>query len=225
MTGSGAVDPASRTSLLRAALLVVVLAGTAVALQVTGWSGPERLREAVDSAGAAGAVVFVVGYALLVLVPTPASLLTILGGALFGVVLGSVLVWAGATLGALGGFVLGRRLGRPAVDRLLRGRLHRVDAALGRHGLPAVLAVRLVPVLPFTPLNYASGAVALRSRDYALGTAVGIVPGTVAYVSVGASGAEPFGIVLGVGVLLLLTVGGGWAARRLLRLGRGDQVA
>ena len=171
----------------------------------------------MDDAGAAGAVVFVLGYALLVLVPTPASVLTIAAGALFGLAGGVALAWAGATLGAMGGFALGRLVGREPVDRLLRGRLRDADDLLSRHGVAAVLAVRLLPLFPFTPLNYACGLVALRFRDYLLGTAVGIVPGALAYAAVGASGSDPRGIVVGAGGLVVLAVAGGWWGRRLLR--------
>ena len=170
----------------------------------------------MESAGWAGAVVFVVGYALLVLVPSPASVLTILGGALFGLWWGTLLAWAGALLGATGGFLLGRRLGRPTVDRMLHGRLQEADQVLARHGLVAVLAVRLLPVFPFTPINYASGLLGVRPRDYLLGTAVGIVPGALAYAAVGAAGADPRGIVIGAGGLLVLTLLGGTLGRRLL---------
>ena len=186
------------------------------ALHLSGWSGPERLQTLVESAGWAGVVVFVVGYAVLVLVPTPASLLTILGGALFGLWWGALLAWAGALLGAYGGLLLGRRLGRPAVDGLLRGRLEQADQLVARHGLVAVLAVRLVPLFPFTPLNYACGLLAVRRRDYVLGTAVGILPGALAYAAVGASGADPRGIVIGVGGLMVLALLGGTVGRRLL---------
>jgi uncharacterized membrane protein YdjX (TVP38/TMEM64 family) len=197
------------------ALVLAFVAGSA-ALHLSGWSGPERLQALVESAGWAGAVVFVVGYAVLVLVPAPASLLTILGGALFGLWWGTLLAWSGALLGASGGFLLGRRLGRPAVDRMLRGRLQQADQVLARHGLVAVLAVRLLPLFPFTPINYASGLLGVRPRDYVLGTAVGIVPGALAYAAVGASGADPRGIVIGVAGLLVLTLLGGTVGRRLL---------
>lgn len=206
----------SRASVLRLAALVLVFLAVAVGLQASGWDGPGQLRTWVESAGWAGAVVFVVGYALLVLVPTPASLLTILGGALFGVWVGALLAWAGAWLGSVGGFLAGRRLGRPAVDRLLGGRLAQADRVLRQHGLVAVLAVRLVPLFPFTPLNYAAGLVGVRARDYLLGTALGIVPGALAYAAVGASGADPLGIVLGIGGLVVLAVLGGSVGRRLL---------
>lgn len=197
-------------------MLVVGFAALSVGVHATGWAGPERLQQLVESAGWAGVVVFVLGYAVIVLAPTPASVLTILAGALFGVWWGTLLAWAGALLGALGGFVLGRRLGRPSVDRMLRGRLQHADRVLSDHGLVAVLVVRLLPLFPFTPLNYASGLLGLRRRDYVVGTAVGIVPGAFAYASVGASGADPLGIVLGVGGLIALTALGGVAGRRLV---------
>ncbi len=214
-----------RSAALRLLALVLVFVVVSVAVQLSGWSGPERLQGLVESAGWAGIAVFVVGYAVLVLVPTPASLLTILGGALFGVWWGTLLAWGGAVLGAFGGFLLGRRLGRPAVDRLLRGRLEQADQVLSRHGLVAVLAVRLVPLFPFTPLNYAAGLLGVRTRDYVLGTAVGIVPGALAYAAVGASGADPRGIALGVGGLVVLALLGGTVGRRLLSGGTGRSSA
>ncbi len=201
----------------RLVALVLALVAASAALHLSGWSGPQQLQEAVRSAGWAGVVVFVLGYAVLVLVPTPASVLTILGGALFGLWWGTLLAWSGALLGATGGFLVGRRLGRPAVDRLLRGRLRQADAVLSDHGLVAVLTVRLLPLFPFTPLNYAAGLLGVRLRDYGVGTAVGIVPGALAYAAVGASGADPRGIAVGVGGLVALAVLGGAVGRRLLR--------
>lgn len=194
---------------------MLAFAAASVALHLSGWNGPEQLQEWVRSAGWAGALVFVVGYAVLVLVPTPSSVLTILGGALFGLWWGTVLVWSGAVLGAIGGYLIGRRVGRPAVDRLLSGRLREADAFLTQHGLLAVLAVRLIPLFPFTPVNYASGLLGVRWRDYLVGTTLGIVPGALAYASLGASGADPVGIVIGVGALVVLLVLGGAVAQRL----------
>lgn len=207
---------AGRGDVLRLVALLAVFVGVAVGLQLSGWDGPQRLREAVDGTGAWGVVLFVLGYAALTLVPAPASVLTLSAGALFGLWWGALVAWLAAMLGAFGGFALGRRLGRPAVDRLLSGRLAQADEVLRRHGLSAVLAVRLLPLFPFTPLNYACGLLGVRVRDYALGTAAGIVPGALAYAAVGASGADPVGIVVGVAVLVLLTLGAGRVGLRLL---------
>lgn len=214
--GSETPAPGRARGPLRLLMLALALAGLTVAIQLSGWNGPRRLQDAVESAGPAGAAVFVLGYAALVLIPSPASLLTVLAGALFGLGVGIALAWTGAVLGALGGFALGRVLGRDAVDRMLRGRLADADRMLRTHGLVAVLAVRLVPLFPFTPINYAAGLLRVRTRDYAIGTAVGIVPGAVAYAAVGASGAQPLGILVGITALLVLALGGGWFTRRLL---------
>jgi uncharacterized membrane protein YdjX (TVP38/TMEM64 family) len=222
---AGGEEAPLRWARLRLVALVLAFAAGTIALHLSGWSGPERLQALVESAGWAGAAVFVVGYAVLVLVPAPASLLTILGGVLFGLWWGTLLAWAGALLGAAGGFVLGRRLGRPAVDRMLHGRLQEADLVLARHGLVAVLAVRLLPLFPFTPINYAAGLLGVRPRDYVLGTAVGIVPGALAYAAVGASGADPRGLIIGVGGLLVLTLLGGTVGRRLLATPSGQAPA
>lgn len=216
-TGPPTTDPGPWRARARLGALVLGFVLASAALRLSGWNGPERLQELVGSAGLAGALVFVLGYAALVLAPSPASVLTIVGGALFGLWWGAVLVWVGAMLGATGGFVVGRRLGRPAVDRLLRGRLQQADAVLARHGLSAVLAVRLLPLFPFTPLNYAAGLLGVRLRDYLVGTAVGMAPGVLAYAAVGAAGADPRGILVGAGGLLVLVLVGGTVGRRLLR--------
>lgn len=205
-----------RGALLRLSVFLAVFVALAVSLQVSGWDGPQQLRDAVDGAGWRGVVLFVVGYALITLMPLPASVLTIAAGALFGLWWGAVLAWLAALLGAAGGFVIGRFLGRPAVDRLLRGRLAQADETLRRHGLVAVLAVRLLPLFPFTPLNYACGLLGVRWGHYVVATAAGIVPGALAYAAVGASGADPTGIVVGVAALVVLTVGAGALGRRLL---------
>lgn len=51
--------------------------------------------------------------------------------------------------------------------------------------------MRLVPIVPFTAINYTAGLTGVRLRDYTLGTAVGIIPGTVANVALGTCGSTP----------------------------------
>ena len=87
---------------------------------------------------------------------------------------------------------------------------------LRRRGLLAVIGIRLVPLLPFGTVNYASGLTAVRARDYVLGTAIGILPGATALVTIGAYGATPGSLpfVLAVAGLAVLAVGGLVAARR-----------
>lgn len=201
---------------VRLGLLLLLLTGIVVVGEVRGWPGAAALRDRVEAAGAAGGLAFVLGYAVLALLPAPKGVLTALGGVLYGVWLGALLAWTGAMLGAAVAFGLGRLLGREAVDRLLRGRLARVDALLSVHGFRAVVAVRLVPVLPFTAINYAAGLTGVRRRDYLAGSALGMVPGSLAYAALGAWGTSPWGVFAGLAALVLLVGVGGALGRRLI---------
>ncbi|MEO8749613.1 MAG: VTT domain-containing protein, partial [Allobranchiibius sp.] len=73
-----------------------------------------------------------------------------------------------------------------------------------------------VPIFPFAAVNYASGLTAVKVRDYVIGTAIGILPASVAYVAVGAYGSKPGSLpfVLAVSSLVIVTVVGGVLARR-----------
>lgn len=198
---------------------MAVLVTVFVLEQRRGWDDVDVLRTRVDAAGGWGVLVFVVGYAVLVLLPAPKAVLTALGGVLYGLGWGALLSWTAALIGASVAFGLGRLMGRDAVDRLTRGRVARADELLSQHGLGAVVAVRLVPALPFTAINYAAGLNAVAWRHYLLGSAVGIIPGSLAYAALGAWGTDPWGIFAGVAVLVVLVVVGGLMGRRLL--GRG----
>ena len=169
----------------------------------------EALRAWTADLGIAGGVGFALLYAAITLTPAPKNVLSVAAGLAFGFGWALAGVYAGALLGAAAAFALGRGLGRDAVERFTGARVARLDDLLRRRGLFAVIGVRLIPVLPFTAINYGAGLTAVRRRDYALGTAVGIIPGTVAYVALGAYGLE-FGwpAWTAIGVLGALTLAG-----------------
>lgn len=203
----------------RLAVLGVLLTSVLVVEARWGWPDVAVLRERVDSAGSLGVLVYVTGYAALSLVPAPKALMTALGGLLFGLWLGALLSWAAAMLGAVVAFGLARILGRDAVGALARGRLEQADALLTRHGLGAVVAVRLVPVLPFTAINYAAGLTGVRFAHYVMGSAAGMVPGSLAYAALGAWGTDPWGLFAALAALVVLVLVGGVLGRRLLGSG------
>jgi uncharacterized membrane protein YdjX (TVP38/TMEM64 family) len=147
--------------------------------------------------------------------------LSVAAGLAFGVPVGVLVVVVGGTAGAVLAFLLGRLLGRDVVVRYSRGHVEQVDRMIERHGAAAALGVRLVPVLPFTVLNYACGVTAMRVRHYAVGTVVGIVPGSVAWVAFGtlAGGISPWRAAAGSVALGLVTLAAGmvWRYRRRQR--------
>jgi uncharacterized membrane protein YdjX (TVP38/TMEM64 family) len=116
----------------------------------------------------------------------PGSLLTLGGGALYGVVWGSIYVIVAATLGATIAFLIGRYFARNWVSQQIQGhpKFQAIDFAVAREGLKIVLLTRLSPIFPFNLLNYAFGVTRVSLKDYVIGS-IGMIPGTVMYVYLG----------------------------------------
>ncbi|KNE84293.1 MULTISPECIES: TVP38/TMEM64 family protein [Streptomyces] len=214
----------ARGAWLRPAVLAVLLVSFGTWAALGGGDLLRDVRQWVDSLGWWGPVAFAVCYALAVTALLPGSVLTASAGALFGLPLGAAAVLVGATAGAALSFGLARRLGRPVVARHAgSGRLARLDAHLTRHGFGAVLLLRLVPLFPFSVINYGAGVAGVRFPSYVAATALGIVPGTLAYTGLGGSLGDPVSPALWIalGGLLALSAGGWWAAR-LIRSRRAE---
>jgi phospholipase D1/2 len=110
----------------------------------------------------------------------PITLLIVATALVFGPVGAFLYAVSGALLGATLGFWLGRVLGRDFVRRLAGRRLNHLSRRLARRGLLAVVAVRIIPVAPFTVVNLAAGASHIGFRDFAVGTVLGMLPGILA---------------------------------------------
>jgi len=121
-------------------------------------------------------------YAIAVAALVPASLLTIAGGALFGVLRGALYAVIGAVLGSATAFLLSRHVARRAVAQWLvrMPRFGTIDRAVSTQGLRVVLLLRLSPIVPFNVLNYALGLTTISLRDFLLASA-GMIPGAFMY--------------------------------------------
>jgi uncharacterized membrane protein YdjX (TVP38/TMEM64 family) len=124
---------------------------------------------------------FVAGYALAIAVGVSGLVLTLAGGAVFGFWWGALLNSLGANLGATAAFWLARWLGRDGLNAVLGGRLAGIDRVTQRSGFAWLLRLRLIPIVPFNLLNFASGLTAMPWPTYVVATAIGIVPGTLVY--------------------------------------------
>ena len=144
----------------------------------------------VRGLGSLGYVVYTLGYAIAGVI-VPASILTIGAGALFGVVAGSIVVAIGATMAATIAFLLARTVLRKRVEAMAAAnpKFRAVDRAIAREGMKIVILVRLAAVFPFLFVNYAFGLTGIGTLQYVIATFIGILPGTIAFVYLGAAGA------------------------------------
>ena len=200
---------------------VALLLGGGLAWLLLG-GDVDRVQGLVRSTGAWGPLAYVALHVLLTLVPVSKNLLSAVAGALFGLAGGIALSWVASMVSAVVTFLVARRLGRPAVAAMTGPRIDRVEAVLRDQGVVAVVVARLTPVLPFTIVNYGAGVSAVSMRDFVLGTAVGIVPGTVGYAALGASAGRDATTFVAAGVVAaVLLVGSVLVGRRMSRRGGG----
>jgi uncharacterized membrane protein YdjX (TVP38/TMEM64 family) len=229
---------AGRALTARVVLLLVALALLAVAGRSAIESIP-RFANWVSGKGAAGALLFGLGYIVAVVAFVPGSVLTMAAGTIFGLASGTAIVFVAATLGASAAFLVSRYLARPLVERRLAGneRFAAVDRAIGQEGRKIVFLLRLSPLFPFNLLNYLLGLTRVRFRDYVLASA-GMLPATLLFVYYGAilgdvarvaSGApiprrREYYVLLGIGLVatIVVTVLLTRTARRALRDAIGD---
>ncbi|MCB1093967.1 MAG: TVP38/TMEM64 family protein [Verrucomicrobiae bacterium] len=149
-----------------------------------------RLVEAKEGLGNWFPVLFIVAYVTATVLFIPASALTLVAGGLFGLGLGSVYVSIASTLGATLAFLLGRHTLRRLISSKIAGneKFSAIDDAVGKEGWKIVVLTRLSPAFPFGLLNYAYGLTKVPLPHYVLASWIGMMPGTVLYVYLGAIG-------------------------------------
>ena len=182
---------------LRRVLPLAILAAALAALWATGvagqisWATLARYQATLDTWIAGHPIAAPALYAALYAAATALSLpegavLTVAGGLLFGTVLGGTMAVIGATAGALVLFLAARSAFASTLAERGGGRLARIRAELHRNGFSYLLAIRLIPALPFWLVNLAGALAGMRLLPFAAATLIGIIPATFVYASIGA---------------------------------------
>lgn len=168
--------------ILLAALVVAALAAAwrytplnefITAERVTGWARAVRELKWAP-------IVVMLAYTPAAFVMFPRPLVTLFAVIAFGPWLGFTYSMIGIVGAALATYYAGRALRPETVKRLAGDKLDDVTKALRRHGLLAVLAVRIVPAAPFAVEGIVAGAARIKVSDYSLGTVIGMAPGVLA---------------------------------------------
>jgi len=146
----------------------------------------EGVRGEVDSLGFAGPLLIVLLALVHAFVFYPAEIVDAAAGFLYGFLPALALMMTGWVLSGLLCFAIGRSVARPLLDRWLgESRFERVEAAIERGGITLLLALRLIPIVPFSLISYAAGAARVPAWRFAWTTAVGYVPITALAVYLG----------------------------------------
>jgi uncharacterized membrane protein YdjX (TVP38/TMEM64 family) len=168
-------------------LLVVVIATAIVASRLVSREQVAAVMDRAREVGWAGYVALVFAYAIWCALGLPASIPSLAAAATFGFWRALAIAYFGANLGSVIGFLLSRHVARDWFTELVGKRmaLAQINRAVAESGWKIVAITRLPPISPFSIVNYAYGLTAVALRDYVIGTAIGIIPGTTAYIYFG----------------------------------------
>jgi uncharacterized membrane protein YdjX (TVP38/TMEM64 family) len=174
--------------LVIAAALLCGITVAAVFLPLRQWV--VAFAEWIRTLGAVGVVIFIVAFAAAALVSLPASAFAAAAGLVYGFAGGSVVAMSGALCASLGGFLLARYVFRDRVEAYARThqKFAAIDRALGRQGWKIVGLLRLSPVMPLGISTYLFGITSVPFVPYAFASSIGLIPGTMMYVYLGAIG-------------------------------------
>lgn len=179
-----------------------ILGLLAVAMVPLGWPlfrlflDHQALMGLFHGAGHWRVVLFLGAHTLAAAVGVPGTVLVIIGGALFGLVWGTLWSILGATAGAVVAFWLARYLlhgwftQRFSRHPRFQGLFKRLDHTMDKQALACVLAIRFAPISPFNVVNFLFGLTNISVTPYAVGTLLGIIPGTMAYTWLGVTGVD-----------------------------------
>ena len=181
-----ALSPRVR-GLAKLLVLVALLVAAALAVRASparGWLTPRGIEQLLAALREPwwAPLAFVAAYTIAAALDFSGLVLTLVGGAVFGFWWGALLNLLGANLGASAAFWVARLLGREGLHALLGDRLSGgLDRLAHQAGFAWLLRLRLIPIVPFNLLNFASGLTALPWRTYAAATAIGVIPATLVY--------------------------------------------
>jgi uncharacterized membrane protein YdjX (TVP38/TMEM64 family) len=170
---------------------------------------PEEFRNWIMQWGLLAPFFFIVLYTLRPFVLFPSSIFAITSGLSFGFYWGCLFTYLGSLGGGLMTYYVINRLGRfKKSEQWKNERYKKIRSNIEREGFRYVLLLRLLPVLNYDLVSYLTSITKVKFKDYAIATAIGIIPGTIAYTYLGSSMSSGSKQVIWIGTTLLFVIVG-----------------
>ena len=182
--------------MIKKAILVLVLISAIAAYfffdlgQILSLESFKTSQADIVAAKDANPVLYMSGFFILYVAVTGlsipgAAIMSLVAGALFGVVVGTVIVSFASTIGATLAFLSARFVLRDWVQGKFGERLRAIDDGLGKDGAFYLFTLRLIPVFPFFVINLLMGLTRIKTRTFFWVSQLGMLPATVVFVNAG----------------------------------------
>jgi uncharacterized membrane protein YdjX (TVP38/TMEM64 family) len=181
---------------MKKAILVLVLLGAIAAYfifdlgQVLSLENFKASQADITAAKDANPVLYITGFFLIYVAVTGlsipgAAIMSLVAGALVGVVVGSIIVSFASTIGATLAFLSARFVLRDWVQTKFGERLRAIDDGLEKDGAFYLFTLRLIPVFPFFVINLLMGLTRIKTRTFFWVSQLGMLPATIVFVNAG----------------------------------------
>ena len=183
-------------AMIKKAILVLVLLGAIVAYfvfdlgQILSLENFKASQSEIVAAKDANPILYIAGFFILYVAVTGlsipgAAIMSLVAGALFGVLIGTIIVSFASTLGATLAFLSARFVLRDWVQGKFGERLRAVDEGLEKDGAFYLFTLRLIPVFPFFVINLLMGLTRIKTRTFFWVSQLGMLPATIVFVNAG----------------------------------------
>ncbi|HHU63028.1 MAG TPA: TVP38/TMEM64 family protein [Clostridiales bacterium] len=174
---------------------------------LTSYLNAHRLKEVVLSYGRWAPLVFIAIGTIRPFFLVPVGAFSIAGGIIFGCLYGSVFAYTGIILGCFVAFGVARVLGSDFIMSLVKDKIPYLDKINAKRGFEIVLTMRVLPIFPVDFVSYGMGMCDISFKDFALGTLIGIIPGTIVFTYLGnAIGSMSLQRLLTFGILYIVAI-------------------
>lgn len=182
--------------MMKKAILALVLLGAIVAYfvfdlgTILSLENFKASQMDIVTAKDANPLLYIIGFFILYVAVTGfsipgAAIMSLIAGALFGVLMGTIIVSFASTIGATLAFLSARFVLRDWVQAKFGERLRALDDGLEKDGAFYLFTLRLIPVFPFFVINLLMGLTRIKTRTFFWVSQLGMLPGTIVFVNAG----------------------------------------
>lgn len=198
-----------KIKIIKLVLVVIAIITISIVLKLSNISSVSEIIDLIRNSGRVGIITYILLFTFLPTFFIPVTILAISAGAVFGFWQASLYTFIGAFLNSTLTYVISKYFAYDLINDYANSKYSTEYEKLkkntkGKDGFILMLVLRLLPLAPYTLLNYLSGVVGYDYKVFIVSTLLGIIPGMLCYVNIGANSLNGFSPQLVISVSILL---------------------
>lgn len=198
-----------KIKIIKLVLVIVAIIAISLVLKFSKVSSVSEIIDLIRNSGRVGIITYILLFAFLPTFFVPVTILAISAGAVFGFWQASLYTFIGAFLNSTLTYVISKYFAYDLINDYANSKYSTEYEKLkkntkGKDGLILMMVLRLLPLVPYTLLNYISGVVGYDYKVFIVSTLLGIIPGMLCYVNIGANSINGFSPQLVISISILI---------------------